>query len=1179
MSSRKLIVRLVPVVVVGLALSGYFLLHSASNKKKDEGGVIPDSPGAAQPVLENGKLVEVQTPEGALLGIEPDTPREEGSRVDMIEQEAAQLEARKEDERQWISGKVVFAFSVPKDEELYVLSLDGIHDAGRLYGSTQIAEGAWNEEARFSNLYHSTRVAADGSFRVHLPAHKKVAHLALTGRYIYSMRSTALTLPVDEGSVRMTGKLGGWITGELQAPTGSDGLSLEGIEVQLGPDITANFDAMTIGTDSYSVRKETAADGAFEFRAVPSQMSHAIIAHPESLAGLLLLGVDVEPGEHLVIEERLQQGATIRGRVEGPGGEAIVDAELKVSLVGQIGAVAKEMGEARSDENGAFVLENVFTGMSIQINAHSEGMRGGRLKLEEKLRDGQELDGLVVVLEDGNRISGRVTYPDGTPAVGAEVDVSIDLTGGNPQMIGLRLAMAGDHEVETAADGSFHVEGLDEGPFEITATINNAAGEHPGNWSMRRTGVKPEEGPQILELQGLCEMTAQLLPESVISWSGNSIEEIGEFRVVMSLEGSGGVMGIGAKRLSKRFKAPEEDNTFIMEDVLPGVWEVTVAAEEFAVSESQLITVPQLPDDGIPVFELTPAAAVAGVVVDTFNKPIPGARVSVDADLGARLSGVLQGKEHNAVTDYEGRFLLEGLSPGSVSLVARMTGFAGNEPSNAELVSGQITDGLVLMLRVGGVLTGEVMDDEGEPAAGKMVVVQVIPGYNRQQILTTDSTGSFRVENLEPGQWQVVSMPSPMTGDLDVGAGDDLGKMLGELKMDTVEIKEGEATHVILGEPPEDPIEVFGVVVHDGSPISQSIVSFIPEGAESMGDMKVVSVQEDGSFRVTLAKRGPYLISLQQGVATGRENRMEFRELIPAEVANHNLTLELPGGSISGKVIGPDGRPKANCRVSLSVDEGIVFGTLLGGHYTEVATGKDGDYEVLFLAPGKYRVSAGGSTLGGLLGDDSVGGRIVQSGIVVSEGQSVSKVDFRLERPGELTGLVLSSDQRPVKGATVFLRDSQGRVIDRVSFVTTDSAGNFKYSGLAEGKYTASARLGELVSSHSESLSLKAGGAADCQLTIDDGTTLVVSVIDKTGKEVNARLSVRDSRGYEMAGLQSMQELMSIFTGSFSTMEQRVGPLPVGRYKVSAVLDDGRSTSKNITVSGRSTRKVKLRVK
>jgi len=53
---------------------------------------------------------------------------------------------------------------------------------------------------------------------------------------------------------------------------------------------------------------------------------------------------------------------------------------------------------------------------------------------------------------------------------------------------------------------------------------------------------------------------------------------------------------------------------------------------------------------------------------------------------------------------------------------------------------------------------------------------------------------------------------------------------------------------------------------------------------------------------------------------------------------------------------------------------------------------------------------------------------------------------------------------------------------------------------------------------------------------------------------------------------------MGSSNATFSSSEQRVGPLPDGRYKVTATHADGRTKSRSVRLSGQGERKVKLRL-
>ncbi|MFT7670318.1 MAG: hypothetical protein ACI8X5_003026 [Planctomycetota bacterium] len=1167
MSSSKSTASLVTLAVIIMGLGGYLFLGGGS-EGLGESSVSPSDTLATETETGDTQLPEAEGRSGETGLV---SAADETQRVDVTLEEEAEEGRQAEADKQWVTGRVAFGTPLPTDEELHVLSLDDEYSARRLYGSDGgIASAVWDSTVDEDHLYDWAVVEKDGSFRISLPGDRSVAHLALSGHYVYSLGSTSISLPAGEDDLVLTGVVGGRITGRVMTPNNDEPISSADVDLELMVDIGGGFDAFELREGYYGHEVKTDSEGNFEFRGVAPNRGRGIVTHHELLATSLNFGLKLEAGEHLELDVRMQRGATIRGRLLDGDGEGIADEEVSVSLPGQVSEAVGTLRSSTTDSDGAFELKNVLVGQIVQLSSSPSGLLPGAMRLEDKLRDGQVLEGLQFEIEQGQFIKGTVTYPDGTLAAGVEVNTKLDITKVNMQMMGMAPEMFTVVSVETDEEGRFFALGLGDGPFVVLAQGSNEEGPHQGEWSARQANVAAGQEGVTLKLEGLTPLMGLVVNEQEA--------EIGKFEVSLTLKDSGGMMGMGATRMDEKFDAPEEDGGFRVPAVGTGTWEVRVGAEGFAPSATIVVEIPQAEGAELPVFDLVLSASASGIVVDSFGNPVSGAKVSLARNLAKIMEGSSGGTPPSTTTDLEGEFILEGLEPGSASILGKAEGFAGSAALGLELISGETVPDLRLTLRTGGILSGDVYDDDGEPAEGRMVIAQLLPSYSVQHIMTSGSLGEFRVENLEPGTWQVVSMANPMTGEAEAEEIEETKDMLAGLKMASVEIKDGEETVVHLGAPPEDPIEVFGVVMHGGEMVGGALISFLPDGAEGISSIKMSACDDEGRFHLTLDKRGHYLVSIQNQVSTGQQNTVEQQVEVPEDAESQNLTLELPGGGISGRVTGLDGKPAGNCRVSLRRDGGANFGTLLGGHYSELATEEDGTYEILYLAPGKYVVSAGGATLGGMLGDDSAVGRVVLGNIEVGDGEVVTGVNFRLKKPYELGGSVIDGDQKPIAGAAVFVRDGEGRLLDKISFVTTDAGGKFQYGGLAEGSYTVSAKKGGLVSVASVPANVGEGANPKVQLVIDEGTVLIVSVTDKSGGEVNARLSVLNADGHEMVGAKSLADMMDYGTG-FSSLEQRVGPLPQGKYRVRAELDDGRETHKNLSLSGRAERKVKLRIK
>ncbi len=1071
-----------------------------------------------------------------------------------------------EEDLVWIEGSVLLAEGTPGDEVVRVLSTARQRSLPQLYRQGGAAAEAWEESEGDSALLDSTLVDDQGRFRIRASRKVGEVHLALSGRYSYSRGTTAFALDAAPEEVLLSAELGAWLTGRVSAPGGAEPA---GCVVGIGPDITAQFNTLELGRTAFSRELAVGPDGSFEFRSLPSEMVYGMLTKDDVQASQLKLGLRVEPGQHKVEDFALTPGGSIAGRVVDDRGEPLSAVEVLARIPGPLGDGSGALRKATTDEAGRFLLEGVICGR-VELRCHPEGRRAAKLKLEEELTEGEVVQGVELVVETGEVVAGVVRFPDGLPAAGARVEVGPDISKVDAGRMGGGIDFSDRGEATADEQGAFEVSGLGSGEFQVAVALENEDGQHEGFWRAVQSRVRGGSTGLVLELEGLTKVTGRVLDLEA--------QPVDSFSVSATLEGTGTVFGIGAEQQSKSFQATG-DGSFELDRLRAGTWKVVAKAKGFASSEEFELVLP-LPADAVPlVLTLAPAASCTGRVLDPLGQPVSGARVTLETTLGDRVKVARGEGPPEVYSDQEGGFSLEGLEPGSSELVAYLDGYASSAPVPVQLTSASVTEDVVLTLRVGSLLTGEVLKD-GEPAPGMSVIVQMMPSYTRQHMMSSDARGEFRIEHLEPGQWQVIAMPNVMTGEVGAGEGEGMGDMLSNMKMTVAELVDGEATHVVLGKPPEDPVKLLGEVVHDGAPVEGAVVTMMPEGAAGLSDLRMVVTDAEGVFEAELEKRGGYLITVQQNVGTGRQNSIEFGERIPESGAEHHVRFELPLGRISGRIKGPDGAPAAGCRVTLNVEGGVAYGSMLGGHYAELTTDGEGRYDIPCLRPGVYTVSAGGALLGGMFGDDgTTSGRSIRSGLRVGEGEWLSGVDFQLERPGLLVGIVRDAAGQPVGGASVWVRDEAGNVLERFALIETDATGRFDYGGLGPGTYTIFAKKDGEVSPPSAPVRLAEGGRAEATAILGQGTTLVVTVVDKSEEEVRARISVTDADGNELSGLYSLREIMTQLGAGFSTKEQRVGPLPPGKYRVTATLDDGRDAYKILSLSGQDERKVKLRLK
>lgn len=1092
----------------------------------------------------------------------------------------------------WIQviGRVEAPSGTPIDEQLVVFAVDrrrtlrGLLEPDDLPG---LAFGSATEgrETTEDSVMGVALVGRDGSFTLELPSGSTSAHLAVTGRYVYSLATTSVTLPAPREIV-LTGELGAWISGTIVPPleAAAGGARIPaGVEIEFGPDALSGFDMGDIETFGASRDTTTADGGTFELRAVSTAGAYGLLVRPAEFATKLELGIRLEPGEHRMLETVLQQGAVLRGRVVDESGTGIAGAYVDARYRGALSAPVGSLGSATAAEDGTFEIENVTPGV-VDLLASAERWLETRERFDFELVDGVVHDDLWIVLSRGASIVGRVEFPDGIAASDVFVTAGADLSQLGGGMTGIDLQRTRGSSATTDEEGRFLLEGLSDSIFALTANLNSSVPEAAGElesepvddtvWRARAKGVAPGSEPVLLVLESLGGLEGRVV-------RADDGEPVESFAARATLAGSGAMFGIGAERRDKAFDAAV-DGRFALVGLEPGTWEVEILAQGFATSARLEIDVPRATGTDVPVFELQPAAAVKGVVVDPLGTPVAGASVSVHLELARRIEAMQTGGAPEVFTDVDGIFEFTDLAPGNLNLVADLDGFAASAKVPVELISGAVTQDVVISLRRGGTLTGQVFGDDGLPSKGRMVSIQDMPDYARQRIATTDDDGAFEFASLEPGKWQVAAMPNYMEDDAaldDEGGGS--AALFAQLKLATVDIVEDETTHVVLGAPPANPVDLRGRVEHAGEPVAGAMISALPEngGGDAFSRLKMVVTDADGMFELRLDEAGPLHLTVQSGMQSGAQNSIEFVEDVPVGATEHDVVLELPGGTIAGRVTNEDGDPLSGTRVTVTPGGAVQLGNSIGGNHVEVVTDDEGRYEAVYLRTDTYTVSAGGSSFAGVLGGGSPHGRSSRSGVQVDDGARVDSIDFVLAPAVTLTGRVVDGSGTPVEGASIHARGEGGAPVDRIAYVTSDAAGRFSYTGLAAGIYRVSARKGESVSPESAPFAIDSDSSGEPVLALDQGTVLVVRIAGEDGPVHEVRVSVTDDEGREFSGLLSMAELFEDLGRAATSTERRVGPLAPGTYTVTATHPDGRTRSRKVALRDKLEKAVTLRLK
>ena len=508
----------------------------------------------------------------------------------------------------------------------------------------------------------------------------------------------------------------------------------------------------------------------------------------------------------------------------------------------------------------------------------------------------------------------------------------------------------------------------------------------------------------------------------------------------------------------------------------------------------------------------------------------------------------------SATTGDDGVFVLPDLAPGVYRLRADHGEHAPSDVLALELAPGADRNDVELRVSAGGTITGEIFLD-GRPD-GDRKVGAYSRGAGDSTTTVTDALGRFTCEHLRAGAYAVISQPGPEdTGDFT--------------RSTEVEVVEGEIVHVVLGAAPENPIRVFGRVTRAGEPVGEGTVLITHDGTRSFEDQRG-DVAGDGTYEVVVAAPGEVLVIYQKLIY--RTPPFDY----PANIAGDDevrIDIELPTGSIAGIVLDASGAPVARQPVTLRRQSGPAQRTFFGQARGAISQA-DGTFVITDVEAGTFSLCTGGKRYRGRV----KGAAVVVQGIEVGDTEHVEGVELRVPAAGTVKGRVTDLSGAGVAGAAVFAFDTEGRALQTLTPIETDPTGAFVYEGLPEGDVHLHARAKSGASDVLGPIRVSREENADVVLPLAPATKLRVRIVDEWGAAVRARVHVFDGSSRDFADLASIAAMIAGRQETFPASDQRLGPLPPGRYRIEASAFGGGTAETEVDLAGEEELEVAIRL-
>ncbi len=735
-----------------------------------------------------------------------------------------------------------------------------------------------------------------------------------------------------------------------------------------------------------------------------------------------------------------------------------------------------------TDADGRYEIRDLAGGR-YDLEVRASGFAPAKIpgvRLEEA---GGPVDLGTVVMVEGARIQGRVVDPDGVAIAGA--DINTDL--GRRTMSMVRRDTG--NQTQSDSEGYFTLGDLLPG-MPVTLLISRKGFASESVSDLR----PPTEEPLVIVLRPAAQIEGRVVNREGDPIHRAMVNAHPDFRAAR-----------GVRHFSGASHAETDaEGRFVLEDVEPGVLQVTAMAEGYQQQVQQGVEVAAGAKHKLELV-LETGAVVEGTVTTATREPLIQATVSITETQDSFSMG-MRGSA-SGQTDADGHYRATGAAPGTATITVyhqntvRLTKSIEVKPGN------NVVD---LVLERGFEVSGQVVSPDGEPVSGAAVSIQEgsQPGFMHFSLsgpqVTTTGDGTFTLTDVSAGQYRVAAGLegfAPATSELLEVANDVSGVLLtlrlgATLKGRVIGLELDELGALELmaysqqGGMRRGHVDFSGDYMFDslaagdwhvqaqvsGSGRSSSLQVELPEGAsEVVKDIEfgtgftltgVVldngepvlgatiaansstsnsghgTTGANGRFRIENLKGGSYQVMVMAG--------MGLQQVEPIELTgDHELRIEVSTGTLSGVVRSTaDGEPVSGATIALElIAEGDALLSRQFGFGNRSVTDSRGRFSLLQVRQGNWRVVV--TKPGYSVGDATV---TVTSSVAPEIEIALTPTE------GVSIGLALQSGA-PLSSAQIAILDPSGRQLASSTYPVIE--GRVKVSTVPPGSWTLVIQAGD----------------------------------------------------------------------------------------------------------------------
>jgi Carboxypeptidase regulatory-like domain len=441
-----------------------------------------------------------------------------------------------------------------------------------------------------------------------------------------------------------------------------------------------------------------------------------------------------------------------------------------------------------------------------------------------------------------------------------------------------------------------------------------------------------------------------------------------------------------------------------------------------------------------------------------------------------------------ATTDASGHFSIDKIPADRYDLVIGRANYlemqyGQDQPDKPgailSLAPGQKITDLLFRLHRTAVITGRILDEDGDPVrgadvvAGARTIVRGKPKIDFSESTSTNDLGDYRVADLAPGRYMIVANPPRLSRmwypseQVDDYVSTYYPGTTDSARASTIEVKSGDEIAGIdfafASKLPIRTYQVHGRVLNSLAEDSgaQIIVMLYPRGNRDLDlasdDKQATIDKKTGIFEIKDVAPGQY-VAVANSFGEGRRHRATQNVDVTTNDVD-GVSLVLTRGIDIPVRVTLEGKSAASADITVSLDPSADETSINFAEPRRAVEQHDGSFVLKEVGDGSYSVEVYSKCRECYLKSARGNGvDLLERGVEVASGEAPSPIALLYSsNSGTLTGTVTNKDDLPAPGAVVVLvpDSSSHQKPERYKTSTTDQYGHFEIRGVPPGHYQA----------------------------------------------------------------------------------------------------------------------------